>query len=249
MKKPLHNIINEAVSKVLKEYIQPSFDPKYFKELAKNGVSRELMAYCTKHLGENVGEGTSRMVFDYTDNVVLKLAKSNDGRRQNMCEEIAVENANGNPLVPRIYYMDSNYIWMLAEAVLPAKEEDFEKILGIPYGLDGIYRSTRDEDKWDYSDYNSYEQKWEQDEDYEPISLMGFIDWYKDYLNGDIHRYYCDYVNESYQTLMKRPWFQYLIELFELQDIDEFFLSNFGIAMRNNKPTIVVLDMGWGEEK
>ena len=254
MNKTIKNIITETVHKALLEYAQPSFSINTFKQIADSGDLTALLKYCEKNLQEHVGEGQGRTVFDYMDDTVLKIAHPQDserliglGEKQNKNEYEASKIFNYNPLVPKVYDADTNaFTWILSESVLPVKEEDFKKILGIPYGNDGMWRSSKPEDRWDYSEYPDEEQPFDKPEDDTDgeISFMGFMAWYADY-EADFLDDWTEYECDQYYKLMQSEWFRNLIELFEIQDPSEFYLPNFGIAMRNGKPTIVVLDLGW----
>lgn len=255
-KQTLHRLIAESVRKQLLEYAQPSFSINTFKQIAGSGDLTALLKYCEENLQEHVGKGQGRTVFDYTDDTVLKIAHPPEdkrftglGEKQNQNEYKASKVFSYNPLVPKVYDADTNtFIWILSEAVLPAKEEDFKKILGIPYGDDGIWRPTKPEDRWDYSEYPDGEELFDkpEDDDEDEISFMGFMAWYADY-KADFLEDWSEYECDQYYKLMQTEWFQNLLELFEIQDPSEFYLPNFGIAMRNGKPTIVVLDLGWDD--
>ena len=76
------------------------------------------------------------------------------------------------------------------------------------------------------------------------LNYQLFLDWYADYE----HDFLYDWDKETttiFKQWLKHPWFKYLVELFDYQSKDEFFIENFGITIRNGKPIIVVLDMGW----
>lgn len=250
MNNRIRNIISESLHKRLLEYAQPSFNFNDFNNAIHQGYSA-LLDYCNQTLEPAVGKGTSRAVFDYDDDTVLKVAIKDFGRTQNENEFETFKTLKGNPLIPKIYDADTeSFIWLLSEAVLPAKTEDFQKILGIPYmtsnELEKDFHFTAPEDKWDYSEYENQKELITHAEDENEISYMSFLAWYADYQNDYLYDWSeeeCDF----YQSLLMRPWFQNLIELFEFQSPDEFILENFGIVMRDGKPMIVVLDMGWNE--
>ena len=257
MKRNISNIIKESIRKQLLEYVQPDFNFKDFNDAIHQGYSA-LFQYCTKTLGQKVGQGTSRVVFDFEDDTVLKIAGNDTGRVQNEQEYEIFRTIGKNPLIPKIYDADTDsFIWLLSESVLPAKEIDFEKILGIPYSSknDPIWRQEEPGTRWDYSEYENAEHPFDEADEEEgdegEISYLGFLSWYSDYVHDylDYTDDWSAYETEQYRKLMQTDWFQNLLELFEFQDPDEFFLENFGIAMRNGKPTIVVLDIGWNSEK
>ena len=266
--KNLNTLIFETLRRELLEYIQPSFSVKVFKQISDSGNLDALNEYCQEHLNEKIGSGDARTVYDYTDDTVLKVAHfqkyenkiTGDGRSQNKQEYQTFKMIGGNPLIPKIYDADTkNFNWLLTESVLPAKREDFLKILGISYAGEDIkdetWKPINPEDRWDYSDYENAEQPYrdpnEDDEDEGEISYLGFLAWYADYSHDylDYTDDWSGYETEQYHKLMQTDWFQNLLELFEFQDPDEFFIENLGVAMRDGKPMIVVLDIGWDSDK
>ena len=91
--------------------------------------------YCVKMLGEPIGDGSARAVFQIDDTRVLKLATNMKGIAQNKAEVTVYQQAPDKKFMP-IVYNDSdmeNYFYVISEYVLPADEEDFEKILGVSF--------------------------------------------------------------------------------------------------------------------
>ena len=91
--------------------------------------------YCVKMLGEPIGKGSSRAVFQIDDTRVLKLATNMKGVAQNKAEVTAYNQSPIKTFMP-IIYNDSdmeNYFYIISEYVLPADEEDFENVLGISF--------------------------------------------------------------------------------------------------------------------
>ena len=91
--------------------------------------------YCVKMLGEPIGKGSSRAVFQIDDTRVLKLATNMKGIAQNKAE-VAVYNQTADKTFMPIIYNDSdmeNYFYVIAEYVLPAEEDDFKNVIGIPF--------------------------------------------------------------------------------------------------------------------
>ena len=91
--------------------------------------------YCVKMLGEPIGNGSSRAVFQIDDTRVLKLATNIKGVAQNKAE-VAVYNQTADKAFMPIIYNDSdmeNYFYVISEYVLPADEEDFEYVLGVSF--------------------------------------------------------------------------------------------------------------------
>lgn len=91
--------------------------------------------YCVKMLGEPIGKGSARFVFQIDDTRVLKLATNMKGVAQNKSEVMVYQQAPNKTFMP-IVYNDSdmeNYFYVISEYVLPAEEKDFEKVLGVPF--------------------------------------------------------------------------------------------------------------------
>lgn len=93
--------------------------------------------YCKEWLGDPIGNGTSRMVFQLDDYSCLKLAKNQKGIAQNEAE-IQNENdyyAKQLGLFPNVLNGtdEENALWVISEYVLPAKEQDFERVCGFPW--------------------------------------------------------------------------------------------------------------------
>jgi len=93
--------------------------------------------YCVKMLGEPIGDGSSRAVFQIDDTRVLKLATNMKGIAQNKAEVMVYNQATDKTFMP-IIYNDSdmeNYFYVISEYVLPAENEDFEHIFGVPFSV------------------------------------------------------------------------------------------------------------------
>lgn len=125
------NSIKESTSKgksKIQEAMKSSFSFEYLSSLD----AEEAFEYCTKELGQNVGEGSSRAVFQIDDVQVLKLALNEKGIAQNRVEASTKEMKS--PLFPYILYVDENNKWLVTEYVLPAEGKDFEHCLGFGCG-------------------------------------------------------------------------------------------------------------------
>lgn len=113
--------------------------------------------YCVKMLGEPIGKGSSRAVFQIDDTRVLKLATNIKGVAQNKAEVMVYQQAPYKTFMP-IIYNDSdmeNYFYVISEYVLPANEEDFKKVVGIPfYRLESLISNNKLE-----SAMKSYEEE------------------------------------------------------------------------------------------
>lgn len=115
----------------IKKEINEAMDDEFsFQTLTEfNDYYRDAYNYCVKHMGDNVGMGSSRAVFQIDDERVLKLAINDRGIAQNKVE--ARSNDMKSPLFPFIYNVAPNYLWLETEFVLPSEEEDVLQCLGL----------------------------------------------------------------------------------------------------------------------
>ena len=91
--------------------------------------------YCVKMLGEPIGKGSSRAVFQIDDTRVLKLAINMKGVAQNKAEVMVYNQAPDKTFMP-IIYNDSDmesYFYVISEYVLPADKEDFYNVIDFPF--------------------------------------------------------------------------------------------------------------------
>ena len=253
--KSISKIINEEFEKfILKEFMQPSFSWDTFKRIE---YPKERIQYCEEHLGERIGKGSARSVFDYDDEKVLKISNGFSNEQNEQEVEVCSLEEN-NMLLPKIFNYDKmNFTWILTERVIAATEEDFERILGISfYSPEERFRNKKNkgQDSIGFDDYHSdspIDDRWKrpeeaQEDDFnfheEDISMSWFLDWCQDYIHG---WKFDDEISKIYEKWTKLPWFEDLMKLFRYQEPYEFRLDNFGIALRNGKPCIVVLDIGY----
>ena len=76
-------ILNSSQIKQLNEAMDNTFS---FDELSSIKALSKRVLYCKQHLGNPIGNGSSRMVFQIDDEKVLKLAKNRKGLAQNNVE-------------------------------------------------------------------------------------------------------------------------------------------------------------------
>lgn len=124
----LHRLIRESISRVLKEEAkQQRFS---LQELDSIRSFKGRLEYCRQRLGSSIGSGSSRICFNIGNGHILKLAKNKKGLAQNEFEE---ETSRMSSAVVDVYDVADNYTWVVEEMCIPAKEGDFERILGIPF--------------------------------------------------------------------------------------------------------------------
>lgn len=100
----INNIIKETLNRYLKESIQEGFS---FEELDSLNEGDKLR-YCIEYLGQPLGNGSSRVVFEIDDVQVLKLAHDENfmydiGQEQNK-EEYLISRKVNSPLLTRVLY-------------------------------------------------------------------------------------------------------------------------------------------------
>ena len=265
--------INESQKRRLFEAYSDGFSFDELTELGKQSLegincSPSQIRYCTKYLGASVGEGSSRMVYTLSDNMILKLAYGHmyqAGIEQNKLEWKLFREAQSS-LLPRIYGVDDNFTYLICESVNPADYTDFEKILGIPY----------------METYVQHSEKIQMTMGKEGDSKVGY-DKYFDNLKGIREKYngYCaktilDYITYRYAlfpgakeeeleknmeknnryakrinikelewVVEKSDWFSEIKRLSKKFGLYDFGITNFGIVNRYGTPKIVILDSGF----
>ena len=186
---------------------------------------KQRVNYCKKMLGSPIGSGSSRLVFQLDDETCLKLAKNEKGVAQNM-EEISVARDNFVSFIPKIYNGsdEENGLWIVTQCVVPAKVEDFQKVLNMDFGdvanftmaMDGSFNYRMPQfhrnscDRFIRNVYIKYE-----DND-EAVELLNAI-----------HELKCSYSQQ-------------------VSDLSR--IQNWGLAQENGQPCMVMLDAALTEE-
>ena len=255
--------INESQRKRIFEAYSEGFSFENLTVIGKGQFagedhSKAQIKYCSDHLGMPDNFGTSRCVFTLSDNTVLKLAygRADVGMVQNHFEADLFRKTN-SPLLAKIYACDEeNYTWLVSEAVLPAREEDFEKIFGIPFGDEYKQnsRAMKKSFKYDKGDYdigfNEYfddikPYNAERSDRFTMSRILRYI--------GDkyIHNFMLvdtsigNMLSSDYLQEDLKKWVTELINLVKNENIADISkLENFGIVNRDGKPQVVLLDSG-----
>ena len=180
----------------------------------------ERVKYCTEMLGRPIGNGSSRIVFQVDDDCVIKLAKNPKGIAQNL-EEIRVFGENYLSSTPKLFNGsdEENGLWIITEYVLPAKASDFKKLLGIAFNEISEFAACVD---------GSFKPRGE----WYSRKMDELFDKYED--NDDVVDLLND-IQELEGTLGSSAG-------------DLSRLANWGMCMRNGKPTFVFLDCGLNQE-
>ena len=110
---------------------EAAMDGFSLEELKSIGSFNNRYKYCLQMLGKPIGRGSSRIVFQIDDEKVLKLAYNRKGIAQNEAE--ADWNMQNYGVVPILYEVDDDYMYIITEFVLQAKPEDFQQCLGMSF--------------------------------------------------------------------------------------------------------------------
>ena len=189
--------------------------------------------YCRKYLGEPIGVGSGRIVFQLNENMVIKLARESSWEWGRGCNEYEVEmfQSIDSPLLTRIYYYDDRrFTFLVSEQVLPVRPSDFEKLVGLTFF--GTYQQQSSPEKSKTSRHGG---------DLE----IGFDKYF-----DNIHIEWIEQDREDYEAVIRNnAWLTELKKLINATDsgIGDLGgnIANFGMVNRDGKPLIVVLDSGF----
>lgn len=211
----LNNKLNESL---LNEAAMPQFNLQTLSSI-KSFAGR--LKYCKQMLGPSFGSGSSRIIFEIDDEKVLKLAKNKKGVAQNEFEE---QTSRYGSMVVHVFDCDDNYMWLVEENCVPAKEEDFERLIGLPFET--------------YCDlirfyYNRYCRNGRQ---------TYLFTMTTDEADALVDRLY----NEDDDGFVPRIF--NLMGDYQLPFGDLTRISTYGMVMRDGSPELVVIDSGLSEE-
>jgi hypothetical protein len=168
---------------ILKHYrLNEAMDDSFsLEELSQLPTFVSRLNYCKQHLGNPIGNGSSRTVFQIDDGKCLKLAKNAKGIAQNEVEyDRHVESYD---VTPSLFEQDDDNKWIITEYVLPAKAQDIKECLGIDF------KTFCDFVKCCYNcyAYNGYKRPTEMSEE-EFVELLDSNQWF-----NDLYYYMADY--------------------------------------------------------
>lgn len=212
--KNIDEIIEKAVKKLLREAMDSSFS---LNELSSLPSYAARVRYCKQHLGNPIGSGSSRTVFQISDERCLKLAKNEKGVAQNQAEANGGHQSMYEELFPYVFETDDNDLWLVTEYVLPATKEDFMHVIGMTF---------EDFCKFVMTSYKQYARvrcycdtyDWDEFEEILDKNEYGFLYYLNDYM-----------VN------------------FSAMAGDLCRISNWGLTVRDGKEALVILDSGLTE--
>ena len=208
-------LITEKQCKKLFEAKKEGFRLDY---LSSCNTYDEMINYCVEMLGEPIGVGSSRVVFQIDDETVLKLARNDKGNAQNK-EEINIGLNSGLIYVPKVFNGsdEKNGNWIISEFVLPAKKGDFRKVFGIKFDdiADFCYHLQESGDNCFLSDYHKKR-------------VQEIYDDYSWCVNGTKLLKEISILYEKHNSLVN----------------DLVNMGNWGLCRRNGKTYMVMLDSG-----
>lgn len=204
----------------MKREVNEAFSPKFrLNDLNNIKSFSGKLKYCQEHLGPTFGKGSSRVIFDWSDEYVLKLAYNEKGIAQNREE---CDMSRYSDIVVKCQENADDYSWILQEMALPAKKADFKTCLGITWEM--FQRVV-------VTNYNDYTHAYRHLTYPTPLSNDEYIELYD---NGE----YGDWFEE---------FREYMIN-FNLPVGDLMRISSYGMVDRGYGPEIVVLDSGLTED-
>lgn len=214
----MDNFINTDDVSAINEAAMPGFNLQTLSSI-KSFAGR--LKYCKQMLGTSFGSGSSRIIFEIDDEKVLKLAKNKKGIAQNEFEE---QTSRYGSMVVQVFDCDDNYMWLVEENCVPAKEEDFERLIGLPFET--------------YCDlvryyYNRYCYNGRQ------THLFTMTTDEADALVDKL------YDEDDYGFV---PRIFNLMGDYQLPFGDLTRISTYGMVMRDGSPELVVIDSGLSEE-
>ncbi len=214
----MDNFVNMSDVSELNEAAMPEFNLQTLNSI-KSFVGK--LKYCKQMLGPTFGSGSSRVIFEIDDNKVLKLAKNQKGLAQNEFEE---ETSRNSSAVVEVFDCADDYSWLVEENCVPAKEKDFEQIIGIPF------ETYCDLVRWNYNSYTY---------PYRRIPLYTMSAQEAQNLTNQLYEQ--DEYNFVHQVMD-------LMGNYQLPCGDLTRISTYGMVNRDGTPEIIVLDSGLSEE-
>lgn len=218
----INNVYNKVnsikESKNRKKICEAIDDTFSFEKLSQIDDFNSAIFYCSEHLGECIGEGSSRAVFQIDDEKVLKLAKNKYGIQQNKVE--ANTNKTNNRLFPLIFDTDVKYRWIVTEFVLEATDKDIVQCLNM-----------------------------DTDDFFHVIKLIGRLKYpYEDEYDRTADIMELQHHFEQDKTNTFKDIYYYIIkDRIPISDMTGS-LINWGLAKRDGKEHLVLLDSGWNKE-
>lgn len=99
-----------------------------------------LLTSKAQRLFKRIAGGSSRVVYEYKDNYVIKVAKNKKGEAQNEFEYELNKHGWFDDILTRIYYTAHDYRFLISEKAVPLKENPkgkatFQRITGVEWDV------------------------------------------------------------------------------------------------------------------
>lgn len=214
-------MINKAkIRKIVRNVIKEAAKDEFSLETLSSICSfRDKLNYCKEMLGPKVGKGSSRIVFQIDDEKVLKLAFNKKGLEQNKYEGQDDYMKNSYSIFPEVFDKSEDGSWVVSEFVLPASAKDFKECLGISF------------DDW-----------------------CGVLNWFQIwYRRPTTYRIHPSVSEEFAENMVLRnemasEYSSFVSNYSDFSIEDLYNLENYGLALREGEPYIVILDSGLNEK-
>src|SRR5574337_1313778 len=133
MKKLLATLIKEIIESVV-ALDEAKFNPRELDKLA-NRNPETIVSYLVDTVKlQELGMGSSRIVFLLDNKRVLKVARNEKGIGQNKAELDAVTNTTLRQVFSKIYDYSSDFAWLVSELVRPlTNKEEFVELTGFRF--------------------------------------------------------------------------------------------------------------------
>lgn len=232
----LSQSIDEAETKAYQTFCRKA-TTEYSKSKDMDVFSEVMLKYLKSNKRDIrfVGQGSSRLVFALADGTALKLAKTDAGIAQNRHEaELCMDPKMKYEIFPDFYGADKkNWLSLNCELCAKAEKHDFKEILMaqpniVAYAVEFAVRMTKGA----------------------KLSLQSckkFFDQQNDVVKSNLFQQLIDNKTQAAKALNS------LIDFYMTHELDELLLSdlesveNWGITVRDNQKTLVVIDAGFDD--
>lgn len=204
------------------------------EELSSLKNYKEMINY-TKSFFPSIGKGSSRLVYKMDEEKVIKIAKNDNGVDQN--DEEYSKGLSNTPLFAKVYDCDDESRWIIMEYAPKVKKSQVKELYGVSFDMisdsiallfNGVSPKSRI--------YIEVDPKAE-------MMYADFIKWLHDEPTKSIR------FSDKLGNFMKNIMIYFRENRLRKSDVmDWFTISNWGIAIRNGEPELVIIDMGLNED-
>lgn len=137
----VRNLLKEYIKILISEEVMNKIEDQFtiaYQSAKENNKDpfKSMLNVASKRQLKQIGEGSSRIVFQINDNEVIKVARNQAGVEQNRLEAFAGRDAIVEDLLVGIERNSEDYSWVISKKVKPLDDMEFaiaEKIVGIPW--------------------------------------------------------------------------------------------------------------------